>query len=80
MSSSSVWVQLYYEGKNELVANPIKIRPIPENVAGLAEAVEHKMAEELMHCSSANLLVYSSDTKTTILPRNGFEVMGLDTL
>lgn len=58
MSSSLVWVQLYYEGKDEPEGNPIKIRPIPEDVADLAEAVKDKMAEELMHCSAAKLVVF----------------------
>ena len=55
---SSVWVQLYYEGKGEQ-GNPTIIRPIPEYVADLAEAVKVKMAEELTHCSPARLGVYS---------------------
>ena len=37
---SYVWVQLYYEGKDEPEGNPIKIRPIPEDVADLAEDVK----------------------------------------
>jgi hypothetical protein len=57
MSSSYVWVQLYYEEQGK-AGNPIKIRPIPEDVADLAEAVKDKMAEELMHCSPARLDVY----------------------
>ena len=63
MSSSSVWVQLYYKGNNEPTGQPFKIKPAPEDIADLAETVKDKMAEELTHCSAAKLVVYSPDTK-----------------
>jgi hypothetical protein len=43
MSSPFVWVQLYYKGKDEPEGNPVKIRPIPEDVANLAETVKDKL-------------------------------------
>ena len=61
--SSFVWVQLYYEGKDEPEGKPIKIKPAPDDVADLAEAVKDKMAEELTHCSAATLVVFPPETK-----------------
>ena len=43
MSSSSVWVQLYYEGMDQPKGQPIKIKPAPEDVAELIEAVQAKL-------------------------------------
>ena len=43
MSSSSVWVQLYYKGKDEPEGQPIKIKPAPEDVAELIEAAQAKL-------------------------------------
>ena len=37
--SSSVWVQLYYKGKDEPEGQPIKITPSPEDVADLKAVV-----------------------------------------
>ena len=61
MSSSSFWVQLYYEGKKEAEGNPIFIKTAsldPPIIASLVETVKNKMAEELTHCSAAKLVVY----------------------
>ena len=56
---SSVWVQLYYEGKGE-VGKPIKIRPIPEDVADLAKEAK----KELELDAGLNLIyVYPPGTK-----------------
>jgi hypothetical protein len=43
MSSSSVWVQLYYEGKDEPEGRPVEIIPIPRNVDALITAVKTKL-------------------------------------
>jgi hypothetical protein len=43
MSSSSVWIQLYFEGNNEPEGHPVKIKPAPEDVAELIEAVQAKL-------------------------------------
>ena len=58
MSSSYVWVQLYYESKDEPEGNPIKLRPIPEDVADLAKEVKKEMGVALNHCDAAKLVVY----------------------
>ena len=43
MSSSSVWVQLYYEGKEEPKGQPIKITSKPDDVADLKAVVLPKL-------------------------------------
>ena len=58
MSSSSVWVQLYYKGNDEAEGNPIKIRPIPEDVADLIEAAKAKLKKELDHAGLTEIDVY----------------------
>ncbi|CAB9516452.1 expressed unknown protein [Seminavis robusta] len=62
MSTPSVWVQLYYDGKGE-EGYPIKIRPIPEDVADLAKEVKVERPNALSHCDAADLSVYSPGTK-----------------
>jgi hypothetical protein len=63
---SYVWVQLFYKGKDEPGGQPIPIEASEIKyggiIAGLNEAVKDKMAEELTHCSAANLVVYSPET------------------
>ena len=63
---SSVWVQLFYKGKDEPEGQPIPIEASEIKyggiIAGLKEAVKDKMAEELTHCSAAKLVVYSPET------------------
>jgi hypothetical protein len=43
MSSSSVWVQLYYKGKDEPVGQPVEIEPIPRNIGALAREVKREL-------------------------------------
>jgi len=63
MSSSSVWVQLYYEGEDEPKRQPVKIKPAPEDIADLAKEVKKESAVALSHCDAADLAVYPPDTK-----------------
>ena len=59
MSSSYVWVQLYYKGKDEPVGNAIKIRPIPEDVADLARRLkENDLKNKLGHCDVDEIDIY----------------------
>ena len=64
--SSSVWVQLYYEGKEKPERNPIEIRPIPADIADLAKAVKVERKVALSHCDAADLLVFSKGTKPPV--------------
>ena len=62
---SSVWVQLYYKGKDEPEGEPIFIKMAsldPPVIAALKREVKKEMAEELTHCSAAKLVVDSPDT------------------
>jgi hypothetical protein len=43
MSSSSVWVQLYYKGKDEPEGHPVKFKPLPEDVDALIKAVKTEL-------------------------------------
>jgi hypothetical protein len=63
MSSSSVWVQLYYEGKNDPKGRPVEIEPIPKNINALAKEVKKERAVALSHCDAADLDVYPPETK-----------------
>ena len=56
---SSVWVQLCYEGKNELKGRPVEIEPIPRNIDALARRLkENDMKKELDHAGLTEISVY----------------------
>jgi hypothetical protein len=59
MTTTSVWVQLYYEGKGQPEGQPTEVEGIPKNtVDALKKAVKKEFAEALTHCSAATLKVY----------------------
>ena len=62
----SVWVQLYYEGKEKPAGHPININPAPKDVADLTKEVKAELPHSLSHCDAANLSVYPPDTDVTI--------------
>jgi hypothetical protein len=64
---SSVWVQLYYKGEKQPVgdADPIKIKPIPEDVSDLKEKVIEK-AKTILGVQVYNLKVYAPKTTVPI--------------
>jgi hypothetical protein len=66
---SAVWVQLYYkgevEGEDELFGEPIKIKPIPEDVSDLKEKVIEK-AKTMLGVQVYNLKVYAPKTTVPI--------------
>ena len=66
---SSVWVQLHNEGKDEPEGRPVEIEPIPKNVGALAKEVKKDMAEELTHCSAAEIVVYFPDNERPLSER-----------
>jgi hypothetical protein len=61
---SSVWVQLYYEGKEQPVGNadPIEIDPIPKNIYGLKEKVKDKQPNKLKFVDAGDLGIYPAGT------------------
>ncbi|CAB9509254.1 hypothetical protein SEMRO_382_G130940.1 [Seminavis robusta] len=62
---SSVWVQLYYEGKKEPEGGPSRVYQSDLaagrewDIDGLRKLVKDKLAEDLTHCSPAMLFVCS---------------------
>ena len=68
MSSSSVWVQLYYKGKAESEGRPTSVKKPTDlkesdwNIDALAEAVKDKRQVALSHCDAADLVVYPPRT------------------
>ena len=64
MSSSSVWVQLYYkyEGKVEPEGRPVEIEPIPKNINALVKATKKELSPGIDHASPALVFVYKPDT------------------
>jgi len=70
MSSSSVWVQLYYKGKDEPVGNPIFIKTAsldPPVIAALVKQLaKEELKKELDHAGLTEIDIYppeSSDDK-----------------
>ena len=72
MSSSSVWVQLYYKGKAESEGRPTSVKKPTDlkesdwNIDALAEAVKDKRQVALSHCDAADLVVYPLGTAVPI--------------
>lgn len=58
MSSSSVWVQLYYKGEETNDRDPFEIIPIPRDIDDLATAVYKAKDKSLGHCDAPQLVVY----------------------
>jgi hypothetical protein len=58
-ASASVWVLLYYKEETEPVGQAFRIRPIPETVDALKDAVHAKLASALTHCDAPSLYVYA---------------------
>ena len=48
MSSSSVWVQLYYKGEETNDRDPVEIIPIPRNIGALKAAVLPELGPALL--------------------------------
>ena len=65
---SSVWVQLYYEGKEQPVGNadPIEIDPIPKNLYGLKGKVKDKQPNKLKFVDANDLGIYPAGTVVPI--------------
>ena len=64
MSSSFVWVRLYYKGNDEPEGQPIKIKPIPEDVDALARRLkENDMKKELSHAGLTEIYIFPPGTK-----------------
>ena len=58
MSSSSVWVQLYYKGEETNDLDPVEIFPIPRNIGALKAAVLPELGPALL----GKVKVYAPDT------------------
>ena len=59
MSSSSVWVQLYYKGEETNDRDPVEIIPIPRNIGALKAAVLPELGPALL----GEVKVYAPDTQ-----------------
>ena len=64
MTTTSVWVQLYYEGKVEPVGRPTRVSVAADGaiVDDLGVAVKENRSTALSHCDAADLTVYPSGT------------------
>jgi hypothetical protein len=62
-AAASVWVKLYYDGDETPVekANPIEIKPIPDDVSDLKKRVQEE-ATNILNVKVYNLRVYASGT------------------
>ena len=73
MSSSSVWVQLYYKGKDEPKGQPVEIEPIPKNIGALIKAAKAMLKKELDHAGLSEIYVFSPDTKPPFSQDKAFD-------
>eukprot|EP00978_Attheya_sp_CCMP212_P014545 scaffold37084_cov62-Attheya_sp.AAC.1 len=66
-AAASVWVQLYYEGEGNPVgdADPIEIKPIPNNVNDLKTKVQ-EVAKKTLGVEVYTLRVYASGTPVPV--------------
>ena len=58
MSSSVVWVQLYYNGTDNPEGDPIKVSPVPDDVADLKGIVYPRKSKSLQHCDPDDLILF----------------------
>jgi len=65
MSARSVKIRLHVNEEG-LIGQAFQITPVPENIAGLKEAVYKKKKKFLCHCDADDLLVYNHDTELPI--------------
>lgn len=56
-TSDYVWVQLYFEGEVGPVGQAIKIRPIPEDIDDLKDAVKDKLKPEIEYAPVSKILI-----------------------
>ena len=61
---SSVWVQLYYEGKEQPVGNadPTEIDPIPKNIGRLKKKIKDEHPNKLKSVDAPDLGIYPAGT------------------
>jgi hypothetical protein len=69
VAHASVWVQLCYKGEQEAISEPIKIEPIPEDIADLKEKVIEE-AKTVLGVQVYNLKVYAPETSTVPIPKH----------
>jgi hypothetical protein len=69
MTTTTVWVQLYYAGMEESVGNPTRVNVAADNaiVDDLVNAVKEKCSNTLSHCDAAELTVYTPSTTIAII-------------
>eukprot|EP00978_Attheya_sp_CCMP212_P038439 scaffold190558_cov28-Attheya_sp.AAC.1 len=67
-AAASTWVQLYYTGEAKPVreAEPIEIKPIPNNVNDLKKKVHEENSTKLNHIDAGDLKVYASGTAVPV--------------
>ena len=59
MSSSSVWVQLYYKGKGAPNGRPVETEPIPRNINALVKQLaKEELKKELDHAGLTEIDIY----------------------
>ena len=63
MSSSSVWVQLYYKGKDEPEGQRVEIEPIPKSVSALVKVTKSELSPDIDHIPPSRIFVYPPGTK-----------------
>ncbi|KAG7355452.1 hypothetical protein IV203_000138 [Nitzschia inconspicua] len=71
--ASFVWVQLYYNEKEEPEGRVFKIKPVPDDVDALAKEVKEERRNTLSHCDAADLSAFSPGTKPPFAQRNSLK-------
>jgi hypothetical protein len=69
MSTRTVWVQIYYQGKGELEGEPFEVEGPLRNVYALKKAVKEACSNALSHCDAMSLTVYKECTAVPVLER-----------
>ncbi|KAG7355435.1 hypothetical protein IV203_000121 [Nitzschia inconspicua] len=71
--ASFVWVQLYYNEKEEPEGRVFKIKPVPDDVDALAKEVKEERRNTLSHCDAADLSAFSPGTKPPFAQGNSLK-------
>ena len=64
MSSSSVWVQLYYKGEDIPKGRPVEIEPIPKNINALIKATKTELKPKIDYAPVDEIFAYTPDTES----------------
>jgi hypothetical protein len=73
MTTTRVWIQLYYEGKGEPVGDPTRVNVAADADGAVVDDLKNEVmkarSKKLTHCDAGDLTVYKPDSTVPVLER-----------